>query len=578
LLWIALLALPFYFLPLGVGSLDYGEGMYAEIAREMRLGGDWITPHLNGGRHFDKPPLLYWLIAVDQEILGETEFAARFWPALAGWAAILLVGAIGGSLYGARAGWLAALVYAASIGPFLYSRHALPESLLVFWTILAILGYVRGFVRGDGCGPWPWVMYGSFGFAFLTKSLVGMGLPAAVIGAHALWTGQWRRIVRSWRFPTGLALTAAIAAPWPLAAARINPDFTAYFFYREHVLRFLGRRFPRDEFLNLPEYLVISLAWLFPWVALVPQAAGRALRRWRRMPGDSSEELLLLLWAGLILGLFAISRSRTEYYALPALPALALLIGRLWSDALDAPAAAPPVRGIRWAVGLTAAVWIVLTATLAILAGPGRNWMFNAAMHWSGTTGWVGSPEQLALQDRIRLPLIAACLAVALCLGGAFLAIRRSRLHRVLGLLTGAAAMLFPLACWAFLLLEPLRSPRDIARILQASASPADVVVVQEPREMMWVGGIDYYSRRMVVILKNPRFDEVPLRRQPAARVVDDVGLADLWRSKARVFLVAEESRHPLPVLSRLHPCRLVRRVGEYVVFANFESVPGRSP
>src|SRR5436190_19267848 len=39
------------------------EGRYAEIPREMLVLHDFVTPHLNGVKYFEKPPLAYWLQA-----------------------------------------------------------------------------------------------------------------------------------------------------------------------------------------------------------------------------------------------------------------------------------------------------------------------------------------------------------------------------------------------------------------------------------------------------------------------------------------------------------------------------------
>ena len=66
-----MLALPIFLLGLGSPALyDPHESLYAEIAREMVLSGDWLTPHLNGTRYLDKPPLFYWLIALSYEAFG----------------------------------------------------------------------------------------------------------------------------------------------------------------------------------------------------------------------------------------------------------------------------------------------------------------------------------------------------------------------------------------------------------------------------------------------------------------------------------------------------------------------------
>ena len=51
-----------FFLALGRPAIsDSDEGFYAEAAREMVEGGDWLTPHFNYEDRWQKPILYYWL-------------------------------------------------------------------------------------------------------------------------------------------------------------------------------------------------------------------------------------------------------------------------------------------------------------------------------------------------------------------------------------------------------------------------------------------------------------------------------------------------------------------------------------
>ena len=71
-------------------TLDYrdlirpDEGRYAEIAREMFVTGDWMTPRLNGFKYFEKPALQYWATAAAFSAFGVHEWTARLWAALTG--------------------------------------------------------------------------------------------------------------------------------------------------------------------------------------------------------------------------------------------------------------------------------------------------------------------------------------------------------------------------------------------------------------------------------------------------------------------------------------------------------------
>ena len=60
------LALPAVILypTLGFHLLEPDEGRYAQIPKEMLVHHSWIVPTLQGEPYLDKPPLLYWLVAL----------------------------------------------------------------------------------------------------------------------------------------------------------------------------------------------------------------------------------------------------------------------------------------------------------------------------------------------------------------------------------------------------------------------------------------------------------------------------------------------------------------------------------
>lgn len=81
-----------YILPLGVRDLIVpDETRYAEIPREMIADGDWVAPHLNGLRYFEKPVLGYWVHAGSILLFGENNFAVRLPSALAVGLSALLI-------------------------------------------------------------------------------------------------------------------------------------------------------------------------------------------------------------------------------------------------------------------------------------------------------------------------------------------------------------------------------------------------------------------------------------------------------------------------------------------------------
>jgi len=72
-----------YILPLGVRPVMIpDEARYAEIPREMITTGNWVSPHLNGLRYFEKPVLGYWLTGISMQLFGDNAFAMRLPSAL----------------------------------------------------------------------------------------------------------------------------------------------------------------------------------------------------------------------------------------------------------------------------------------------------------------------------------------------------------------------------------------------------------------------------------------------------------------------------------------------------------------
>jgi hypothetical protein len=559
-----------FLLDLNRPALTDAEAMYAEIAREMHVLGDWITPHLNGTPHFDKPPLVYWLIGLAQFVFGVNEFSARFWTALAAWATIPVVGAIGGAIYGRRAGWISALVYATSVGPFIFGRLAMPDPIFTFWIALAILGYVKGYCQEPGRGGfWPWLMFGCAGLAVLTKGILGIALPAAVIGMHMLLSGRARSLA-SWRTVAGICLTFAIAAPWHIAATDDNSGFLWYYVIREHLLRFTGTRFPPDEVVPLPVFLVLSLVWTFPWIAMAPQAIWRGIKRLSRTEPSGAGDMLSLIWIVVIVGLFSVSRSRLEYYALPSLPAFALLYGRLWDELLDKPAEGSASRSL--VLGFTVMTVALGLAALAaiVVLGPYKDLIFHAFMKWWPSGGWVGDTAQAAVVERMRLPAIvtlAGTTAAALCV---LFTVHRSRIRTAIYILAAMMVPILAMVHWGFLVREPLVSSRPLAKIELSVATPRDIVVYQEPYEYMWVGGITFYTGRMVYILKDPRFDGVRGRpRKPPERFLNFTQLEKLWSSSAKVLLIADADGDLPTKLAQTGRTYVIGKSGSKVVLAN---------
>jgi len=249
--------------------LDDADSTHAEAAREMFVSGNYVTLQVNGIRYLEKAPLPYWLAAVGYRIFGVNEFAAHLPNVLA----VLLLGVLGlvwgRWAFGERGGIYAALFLFTCTGMYLFTRIFIPDALLSLLISAALYFFLTALEPGER--RWRWYAgYASVALAVLAKGLVALVFVGVTAILFVAITGDWRRW-REFRLFTGLLLLFAIAAPWHILAGLRNPRFFWFYFVNEHVLRFLGKRYPRD-YNKLPAtlYWTLHLVWLFPWSFYLP--------------------------------------------------------------------------------------------------------------------------------------------------------------------------------------------------------------------------------------------------------------------------------------------------------------------
>jgi len=329
------------------GLLDDVDSVYLEVAREMLVRHDYVTPYVDGIRFFDKPPLMYWLAAGSMKIFGPHDWAGRLPLTLLVLALIFSVYSLGRRFFGDRGGFYSGLAIATSIGPYLFTRFYIPDVPLALWMTLSIhlLLIALDRVRAHESALKPMLGFAAVtALNVLTKGLIGLVFPVGFALIFLLLTRQIRAILRL-RLITSTALFLLIALPWHVLAAIRNPAIDAnargwFWFYviNEHFMRFVGKRIPHD-YGQVPLLLFwgMILAWLLPWAVFLPRAIrwGVATLRTQGMKARVSEApLTLFLWAFIVIGFFSLG-SRQEYYALPALPALAILAGGQLARAED---------------------------------------------------------------------------------------------------------------------------------------------------------------------------------------------------------------------------------------------------
>ena len=353
LLWsLALLFTLVWFMMLGSRTLvPTDEGRYAEMAREMFFTGDWITTRLNGIKYFEKPPLQIWMTALAFKVFGLGEWQARLWTGLCGYAGIILTGVAGMHVFGRRAGVAAAAILASCLFWAAMGHINTLDMGLAGGMALALCGML---VSQVAAGPartgvrrnWMLACWAGMALAVLSKGLIGLALPGAVLIVYTLVARDWAIWTRL-HLLAGCVVFAAITVPWFVLVSLQNPEFARFFFIHEHFERFTSKVHHREGAWYY--FLPILVAGLLPWLAVTLQAMWAGCRA-RALPaagigtglGSGSvaatargfqPKKLLLVWSILIFVFFSASGSKLPSYILPIFPALALLLAAYLQDA-----------------------------------------------------------------------------------------------------------------------------------------------------------------------------------------------------------------------------------------------------
>ena len=533
--------------------LDDADSVHAEAAKEILVRGDWITLHADGIRYLEKAPLMYWGIAASFHAFGVHDWSARLPLALSALALVLVTWSLGRRVYGTSGGLFAGLVLVASFGPYIFTRFLIPDLLVGLWLLVTFDFFLRSLDEERPSRLSCWGIAVASALNVLTKGLIGLVFPAAVIFGYLLLTRDLRRLLRM-RLLSSTIVFLVVAAPWHILAGLRNPGqgsvhgFFWWYFVNEHFLRYLNKRVPRDyDTVPLLLFWGLMLLWLLPWSAFLPQALARTPIRWREFPRldrRGRANLVFALWALVILAFFSFS-TRQEYYVLPAVPALALLIGG-WLGEETESAANSPVRR-------TGRISALVLMCIGVLAGAVS--IFFAAASKAPPPGYdiadllTKHPEEYALSfghifdmtpqalGAFRVPMLGVGLSLAL--GGIFAWLLRRRGWSMGSNLALAAATVAMLAFVheGFVIFSPTISSYDLARAVERKWQGGDVIVIDGDYEDG--STLNYYTGHPVRVLNHREANLWYGSYWPdAPRVFEtDQSFLELWDGPERVYL-----------------------------------------
>ncbi|MGG6295140.1 ArnT family glycosyltransferase [Leptolyngbya sp. AN02str] len=368
-----------------IGLVDETEPLFAEAARQMTVTGDWVTPYFNEATRFDKPPLVYWLMAIAYQTIGVNEWAARF-PSFLSAMVLTLFGFVTLRRFGfatpadATEGSSSrkvgeGLVWSALIGSavmalhpqtMVWARIGVSDMLLSGCMGSALLAFFWGYTqpaKSRAKTVWYLAFWVLLALAVLAKGPVGIVLPGLIVGAFLLyvgrlWSGLWELMpIR------GMLLFLAIAVPWYVLVIQANGQayIDSFFGYHnfERFTSVVNRHSAPWYF-----YFLIVLGGFAPHSIHLPVAIARLrfwkVREWQEQPREAQLGIFALIWFGVIFGFFTVAVTKLPSYVLPLLPAASILVGLLWSQQVTRRPA------VGWGMKLSHVLNIVLMVAFAI--------------------------------------------------------------------------------------------------------------------------------------------------------------------------------------------------------------------
>jgi 4-amino-4-deoxy-L-arabinose transferase-like glycosyltransferase len=529
--------------------MDDVDAVQAQIARNMLVSGDWITARLDGVAYLEKAPLVYWAMAASYKVFGVHDWAARLPLALAVVLLCFVTYRFGRWAFDEQAGMFAGIVLATSVGLFLFTRILIPDAMLTLTITGAIWAWLR-VLEPDEQHPrrWAAVMGLCFGAGLLLKGLIAVVFPVL---AGLVFMGFTRQLfsLAAWKKLHLLivgAIALLIAAPWHILAAINNPPafafslhsgpgeyrgFFWFYFFNEHLLRFLNMRYPRD-YNTVPRvwFWLLNLVWLFPWAAYLPAVVKDSHAPQSRA---SRARLIAICWIGVVMVFFTFSTTQ-EYYSMPIYPALALLLGS---------ALAPGSARLRvgtWTLQIVSALIFAALVFFLLMVWrlPAMGDISQAlTQHPELYTLSMGHMGDLTLGAFAYLKLPLGLAAIAFAEITVSLVFCRNNIRRTVLVIAAGMIIFFQAARLALVRFDAYLGSYPLAQTLTKSP-PGQLV---EADSYYAFSSVFFYTGRTALLLNGRNNNLEYGSYAPGAPnvFIDDAKFTALWQSPSRCYLLA---------------------------------------
>lgn len=369
--------------------LEIDGALYACIAKNMAISGDFVNLYAVGTDWLDKPHFPFWIAAISYRIFGINTFAYKFPALLFFLGSVLYTYQFARLMYPKIVAQVAALVLLTAFHGVLSNSDVRAEPYLMPLIIGAVYHFYRVFLSGR----LHHLLIGSFltGCALMTKGCFVLIPIGAGLVLHWLVTGHWRELLKPrWYGAIGLSFAFTVPElyclyqqfdlhPEKVIFGKTGVSGIRFFFWDSQFGRFFNTgpiKGEGDKFFFVHTLLWAFLPWSLPLYAGVGKTLAGLVNRQKPEPVQTGpsrpDPEYVSLGSGLTtFALFSLSGFQLPHYMNIVFPFFAILTAKFLTQ-LSA------VNLRRWLVAQTVIGILIVALTIGLLVLVSPNELVSA--------------------------------------------------------------------------------------------------------------------------------------------------------------------------------------------------------
>lgn len=307
-----------------VSLLPPDEPKYAYASYKMLENGDFITPVFNDEPRFDKPPLIYWFIALSYSLFGVSDWAARIPSIISILGVIVFIYLFSKKIFDHKTGILAVFVFSSIFHVWVMARAVAPEAMLVLFEVIALYCFYNGMEERKR--SYICLGYLALSLAFLAKGPVGVIIPLSIVVIYFVFRIGIKDTLKKMLNPIGILIFAIVGFPWYIVMLqKYGYSYFQEFFLFHNLYRFTGAA--RQHPFKFYYYIPIFLGSLYLWLPFVQEIKNYI----KGVFQNKGKEIFFVIWALFPLLFFSISVNKLHNYILITYPAVSIMFANCLS-------------------------------------------------------------------------------------------------------------------------------------------------------------------------------------------------------------------------------------------------------